>query len=336
LVLSVCVLVVFASCAGGSGSGGAKATATVSRPVATIGALLPVGHVDDYLATDAALWIRDSTNAGTLDRFDPTSKSIIASIHVGLDPQSSRGGIAVDDFGAWVTNTGLATLTKIDPHSDVVTATFHLTAGLFGPIASTDGADWTASERAVWMASRTQNVLTRIDPGTGKAVATLAVPTDPTSVASGAGAIWVCSLQGGTLGLTRVDPQTNQIVAHIDIGNSQGYQCSWVQFQTDMLWVVAFDTQTQRMDVLERIDPATNRVVATIHLQGDDLQTPVAIGAQDVWVCNDRTVYRINAQTNQVKGSVQFPGCSGALLSFGFVWLVSGSGGSLAPLTPST
>jgi YVTN family beta-propeller protein len=212
--------------------------------------------------------------------------------------------------------------------------TFLLPPGQLGPIA--------VSPEAVWAANKDANSVTRIDPATGAVVATIPVPQTPTSVAYGADSVWVCSHAGGATALTRIDPVTNRIVAQIDVGASAGYQCDWVQFssQTGALWIVAFDTQTQREDVIERIDPATNQARATIHLQ-DTIQTPLAIGATDVWACSlslsDTTLYRVDAQTAHVKGSLQLGAyaCSGMLLSSASLWIAHGSAGTLDAVLPA-
>jgi streptogramin lyase len=286
----------------------------------------------DVIATDNAIWILDNSNTGKLNRFDPESKSIVASIPVGVASQPGREELAVNDFGVWVAYAADGTLTRIDPHTDVITATFHLAPSHLGPI--------TVSPEAVWAVNTEGNTLTRIDPTTGNVTATVAVANAPTSVAYGAGSVWACSNHGGTTGLTRIDPATNHIVAQIDVGNSQGYACDWVQFQTDALWLVAFDAHTQRKDVLERIDLATNQVVATVHLRGD-IQAPLAIGAQDLWACSSEGSlsltggeYRIATQTNQVLGTLSL-GCTGAVISSGAIWLVDAAAGELVPVTPA-
>jgi streptogramin lyase len=289
-----------------------------------------VGGEAQVVASDGAIWTLDSGNTGTLNRFDPTSKAIVASIWVGLESQPGRGEIAFDDFALWLSYTADGTLTKIDPHRDVVLAKFHLSPGQLGPIA--------VSPEAVWTANKDVNSLTRIDPATGAVVTTIPVPKTPTSVAYGADSVWVCSHTGGATGLTRIDPVTNRIVAQIDVGVSAGYQCDWVQFssQTGALWIVAFNTQTQREDVVERIDPATNQVRATIHLQ-DNIQTPLAIGALDVWACTDAILYRVDAQTAHVKGTLQLGAfaCSGMLLSSASLWIAHGAGGTLESVLPA-
>jgi YVTN family beta-propeller protein len=318
-----------AACATSGIAPKASSTATLP-PIATRGVQYPVGGEAQLVASDGAIWILDSGNTGTLNRFDPDSKAIVASISVGLESQPGRGEIAFNDFALWLSYTADGTLTKIDPHRDVIVAKFHLSPGQLGPTA--------VSPEAVWTANKDANSVTRIDSATGAVVATIPVPKTPTSVAYGADSVWVCSQNGGTMGLTRIDPVTNRIVAQIDVGASAGYQCDWVQFssQTGALWIVALDTQTQREDIIERIDTATNQVRATIHLQ-DNIQTSLAIGATDVWACNETTLYRVDAQSAHVKGSLPLGAfaCSGMLMSSASLWIAHGAGGTLESILPA-
>jgi hypothetical protein len=104
--------------------------------------------------------------------------------------------------------------------------------------------------------------------------------------------------------------------------------------------MVALDPHTQRKDILERIDPATNRTLATIQAHGD-IQAPIAISGQDVWASADEgsgaacNVIRVNAQVNRLQGILQASGCQGMLQSAGSIWLVNGPSGSITPVTPA-
>jgi DNA-binding beta-propeller fold protein YncE len=68
-----------------------------------------------------------------------------------------------------------------------------------------------------------------------------------------------------------------------------------------------------------RIDPATGRAVVTIRLGGRP--AAVGVGGGSVWVADDqaRLVWRIDARTNQVLGSVAV---SGIVITQGTTWPV--------------
>jgi DNA-binding beta-propeller fold protein YncE len=308
-------------------------SSSTSSSVGSLGSNYPVGHPDDVIASETGIWVLDSSEQGILYHFNPTSKAVVASIAVGLASGSRRENLAVSDSAVWVAYSAEGALMRIDPQNNQVVTTFHFAPGQLGPI--------TASPTAVWAAETDANRVVHIDPTTGTIAATISLSSTPTSVAYGAGAVWVCGAHGGAAGLTRIDPQTNQVVAQIDVGDSQGYVCDWAQVQSGALWVVALDTHAQRHDLLVRIDPAMNRVLATIQLQGD-IQPPIAIEGQDVWASANAdvgtacSVVRVDAQATRIKGTLPANGCLGMLQSAGSLWLVDGPPGSLRAVTPAT
>jgi hypothetical protein len=274
-------------------------------PLGQVGQLYPAGHPDDISASDDAIWLLDCSEQGMLYRFDPAAKQDGASIGVGLDSGTRRENLAVDAQGVWVAYPGEDTLLQIAPHTNSLVGTYHLPADALGPIA--------LSPDAVWAANRNENRLTRIDRVTHAVVATVAVPAGPDSVAYGAGAVWVCSKQGGTSGPVRVNAQQNQVTAHIDVSNGAGDAYDRVHYQAGALWVLALDPQTQRNDLLERIDPTTTPVVGTVHL-AEAVQLPFAVDARGVWACvGDTTTVldRIDATALAVSGSLATIYCGG-------------------------
>jgi YVTN family beta-propeller protein len=58
----------------------------------------------------------------------------------------------------------------------------------------------------------------RIDPVTRSAVQTVEVGSVPTSIAVGAGAVWVRNNDDGTV--SRIDPTVNRVVRTIAVGNA--------------------------------------------------------------------------------------------------------------------
>ena len=64
-------------------------------------------------------------------------------------------------------------------------------------------------------------------------------------------------------------------------------------------------TLTPKVDSLQRIDPKTNKLVATIGGVGSN-PSAIAVGAGSVWVGNldDGTVSRVDPKTNEVRKAV--------------------------------
>lgn len=72
--------------------------------------------------------------------------------------------------------------------------------------------------------------------------------------------------------------------------------------------------------VIERIDPETNQLQATIRLPSD--VNPLAIGPDGVWFGTTGAVGRIDPATNTVVGQVTVLGTPfGEAIGFGSVWL---------------
>src|SRR5262249_18579428 len=94
-------------------------------------------------------------------------------------------------------------------------------------------------------------------------------------------------------------------------------------------------TLTPKVDSLQRIDPQTNQLRATIGVG----HNPDAVAAGDarLWVgsVEDQSVLRIDPQTNQITGTVGAFGPDSIAVAPGEV-LVANTGGTLMRINPST
>lgn len=110
----------------------------------------------------------------------------------------------------------------------------------------------------------------------------------PDRVVVGAGAVWVGD--GGQI--SRIDPTTDRFERVPGAATP-------IAVGAGALWARAFD----RVHTIVRIDPATNRVVATIEL-GVDPGT-IAVDGSAVWVADPAgTVVRIDATSNTVRARI--------------------------------
>ena len=105
----------------------------------------------------------------------------------------------------------------------------------------------------------------------------------------------------------------------------------------DALWVVGADRPEP---AIERIDPATNEVVATILVPGRTCNGAVA-GADAIWACSADGVVRIDPATNAVVTVIPFAVTGAqARLAFGAesVWVLAGAAfpDSVARIDPAT
>jgi YVTN family beta-propeller protein len=197
--------------------------------------------------------------------------------------------------------------------------------------------------------------------------ATIPVGRQPTTVVIGQGAVWVANKLDNSL--SRIDPQTNRVVATVaasdgvaDLavgrdgvwtgGDRRGvarvvridsrtnrvvatvpitHQPSGLAVTDDAVWVTSFVGGT-----LWRIDPQANMVVATVPIGG----RPVQVAADDraVWVAcpQDNLVRRIDPQANRVVATLRVAQPQDIALGFGAVWVSSQRSGTVLRIDPRT
>jgi virginiamycin B lyase len=109
----------------------------------------------------------------------------------------------------------------------------------------------------------------------------------------------------------------------------------WQVVTEDAVWVTSAKTNT-----VHRLDPRTNKVVATIGV-GKKPCSGLAAGFGSIWVpnCTDQTISRIDIKTNTVTASVDVgPAASegGIAASADSLWILSDKKGLLSRIDPAT
>jgi DNA-binding beta-propeller fold protein YncE/predicted Ser/Thr protein kinase len=129
----------------------------------------------------------------------------VETIHLG----TYVDGVAVGGGGVWAASGATATVLRLDPQTDRVTATIPL-ASHGGPLAPYPYA-LTVGEGFVWVLNGNTATLTKIDPRLKGVTATIPLSREqnPLGIAAGAGAVWLANQQNGTL--SRIDPRTNAV-----------------------------------------------------------------------------------------------------------------------------
>jgi YVTN family beta-propeller protein len=150
-----------------------------------------------------------------------------------------------------------------------------------------------AAGPTVWIANPNTHALEWLEAPYTHLAGSTALPGGGryTSVAAGAGAIWVV---GGRT-LWRVDPATHRLAATIDLG----FAPADVAAGAESVWVV-----DERGGAVVRVDPTLARVVARIRVGRSP--RAVAFGSGAVWVANeaDGTVSRIDPARNEVTRAI--------------------------------
>lgn len=329
-------------------AGCAQATATAvatvtpqSQRIGVVRATVPITKVNTpsggltpfygMAASDSAVWVYEAP-LGVALRIDPQTNTVVARVAVG---KSDFGLIALGDNAVWVSGTSLgaasggpqtAKVFHIDPQTNTVAGVIDFPNSRINGIAVAPGA--------VWVTNYDTNAISVIDPRTNRVVAKLPTYAGPFGASYGAGSVWVCNYQGGQYGLTRWDPRTRQPIAQIDVGDAEGLECGGVVALPNAVWV-ALDSAATGRSILERIDPATNKVVTLITAPAS--QTfDFAADAHSVWTWYPSVgLYRADPVTDQYVGAFPSPGVAGITLGAGSVWLANPQSGELLCITPT-
>ncbi len=192
-----------------------------------------------------------------------------------------------------------------------------------------------ANRAALWVGHDT--TIERLDPRTLRVTATVELPASATLVTSGrltpirglaasaAGdAIWV-SVANSAAGLVRIDAASARVVATLPVVGV-GPAAVSSSGSAAGVWVVCCGGETfLGPSRLVRVDPASNRVVAQVLLDG--LPDAVGVGPSGVWVrAAAGPVWRIDPVSNRVVAKVTIPhGLSGTrgsvLVGHDAVWV---------------
>ena len=186
----------------------------------------------------------------------------------------------------------------------------------------------------------------------GGVVGAIRVPDLPGAAAAGFGSLWVSDYKHGSL--VRVSGSTRLSLTRIRVGDPGALQpaCqpdqedapagSFIIRRCDLPSGVACgagSVWTGRNDLkaVVRIDPATNRITATIPV--GILTFGLAATGDAVWVTSndDNVVIRIDPRTNRVVARVPVPsGPAGVLITPTAVWVADSTGRLLTKIDPAT
>jgi YVTN family beta-propeller protein len=208
-------------------------------------------------------------------------------------PLADAGSMAVADGLVWVHAAG--TVARIDPATNTVAGEPLRVPADTEAIAVGRGALWATRVAPGDLGAPGKDAVARIDPATGRTVATITVRRAPLDLAATPGAVWVTNSGGGGDSVARIDPETNRLVGR---PVTTGASPQSLAVGGGSLWVANHDART-----VTRIDQASRKVLADIPVPSEPHR--VAYGAGAVWVGNwhDNSVSRIDPEANRVVGS---------------------------------
>jgi peptide/nickel transport system substrate-binding protein len=232
----------------------------IDPETSTVQQTIQVGSGPTGIAVGGGLvWVANSLD-GTISRIDPRANGgqVVDTIPVGNGPVDLAFGLG----GVWVANSLDHTVVRVDPVTDKPGRRFSIDAG----------ADAIAvGDRAVWVTSREEGILSRVDPSSGR-VTPIHVGNGPAAVAVAASAVWVANSQDATV--WKVDPATNRVVGTVSVG--EGPSGIAVE-RGGTVWV-----SNETSGTLSKIDPAAGKVVGSVAV-GEQPQD-VAAGPSMVYV----------------------------------------------------
>ncbi len=231
--------------------------------------------------------------------------------------------LAVEGRSIWATNTDRVEKFTLDSVTPVATVAVPSPCGA---MVCAFGALWVAGckDKCVYRIDiRKCAIAARIPTG-------LADPTGELSLAAGAGSIWVLSDVSGIL--SRIDPQTNAVLAEIAV-LPHSY-CA--DFAFGAVWITNSGADGLRTGSVQRIDPYTNRVVATVPTGPGPRFLAAGEGA--VWTLNwgDGSVSKVDPHTNRLVATIPMGMTGGGgdiATGAGRVW-VRGTAVLLAAIDP--
>jgi streptogramin lyase len=197
----------------------------------------------------------------------------------------------------------------VDPRNAAVTRVFQVGTAPAGVVAA-DGAVWVGHYHGdeVW----------RIDPVTGRRIATIHAGTAPIALAAGFGAVWSADSQDGSI--SRIDPATDGVTS-IHVGGAPRF----IAVGDGAVWAAGLSDQ-----VLLRIDPTTNAVT---RFDIGVTAGGIAVGPGAVWVTDPvgNRLLRFDPATGRRAGETHVGDHpTGVAVSVGAVWVADAHSNDLA------
>ena len=263
-----------------------------------------------------ATWV---ANQGALLRIDPRTNRVVATVPTPVTGQNASIGFG--EGAVWVTSgQANGVVYRVDPAANRVTATIGVPGGAFGIVVAA-GTVWVTQ----YLPEPDPGIVARIDARSNRLLPPVQVPNMPGPIRYGLDAIWVTS----RFTVSRIDPRSGAVTRPLHrVGDvmAVGAGSLWGTFANS-----ADDAGVQR------VDPVTGRVVATIRIPNGVL---MAFGLGTLWVAQDAPtitsggnepvkvrpgkLYRIDPTSNRARGRpVPLPGIAPSALAVGegAVWV---------------
>jgi hypothetical protein len=284
---------------------------------------LPIRWPSSIVYGEGSIWVaasaNDGTPGGTIYRIDPDTAEVLAEIPSPVVPGWVTGGGAMEvaDGALWVAGGGSSrNLVRIDPATNRVVREISVEGASLGDVAVDEHGVWVSVfVREEGTPPRERMDLVRLDPDTGNEEARIPLDSEVgREVIAVNGTIWVHEheTRGSVVGdsvLTKVDPETEKVVASVPVGSP----VMSVTQRDGFIWASTWTAEDG--DLLVRLDPHTNEVIKILSC------TPTFVleaGAGGIWAAgrllDERRpgIVRFDPVTERVDASVTLPNELGA------------------------
>jgi streptogramin lyase len=212
-----------------------------------------------------------------------------------------------------------------------------------GEIVAGPGGLWVASRGTFAFPDFLTNRLVRVDPDTLEVASVRGLGDSELHVAAATEAVWATSARHTREGdlaapeLARVAPETGRVLARVALGGSRTDVAAGIVATPDAVWVslIRFAGRGKLGTVL-RVDPGTNRVVASLRVGKSP--SAMAVEGDRLWVVDASagSVSIVDTKANRVSGTVHLsPGLSSIASGFGSMWVTNARHGAVVRIDPS-
>lgn len=262
------------------------------------------GYPDFLTADGDQVWV---TNTNKIQKLSINSRLPLQSVDI---PGPCGAPVIAAGF-IYVASCKTRSIYKINTRTSVIKRIMQTNiADLSGEISLAYGA------RSLWILSDSIGILSRINPRSGKLIATIKVLPHSYCAVYGYKSIWV-SNSNAIGSVQRIDPKTNSVTATIKVDAFPHFLVAGDQ---------GVFTLNQQNGTVSHIDVSTNKVVATISAQVAGSGGDIDAGNGKVWVRskNGSPLLVIDELKNQIIHSYS-PLCgSGAVRIAGrYIWVTA-------------
>ena len=277
---------------------------------------------------EGGVWTLDN-EAKTVSRIDPDTKDVTETFETPGVPSE----LAVGEGALWIGIAGgrgdtnaTVRVVRMDPDDGRVTRTIRLGAGDQGVFPVAGVPRIAVGAGAVWAANPDGGV-SRIDPKSGRLVATIETELPALTIAAGDAGVWFLDDTDDTSSVVEIDTRRNREGRRIPVGATF---LRGIAVGAGSVWAAASDE-----GVIWRIIPERPAITRTIDV-GRGV-TFVTFGEGAAWSGNyvDGTVARIDPRTNQVSARASVGAPQTLAAGAGAAWVSVAGGTTEGALTAS-